>query len=176
VFSPEQQPHRPPEKRYRQSAGILAYRHTERGLEVLLGHPGGPFWAHKDAESWTMFKGEFDSATETPIEAARREFAEETGFDPDSLGEELLDLGVHRQSGGKLVYAFAAEADFDAAAVSSNIFDLEYPPRTGRFVTIPEIDRAAWFTLSEAADKIMKGQRPFLERLAARIGDARNNG
>lgn len=156
----------PPPKRHRQSAGILVFREGPAGLEVLLGHPGGPFWAHKDAESWTVFKGEFDPAEETPLQAAKREFAEETGFDAEALGDAFLDLGTHRQKSGKLVYTFAIEGALDAGAVASNVFDLEYPPHSGRFVTIPEIDRAEWFDLPTAAERIMPGQRVFLERLA----------
>lgn len=160
----------PAPKRHRQSAGILAYRDRGKQLEVLLGHPGGPFWSHKDGGSWTIFKGEFDSANESPLAAAKREFAEETGFDPAVLGEDLVDLGTHRQKSGKLVYAFAVEADLDAAAVESNVFDLEFPPHSGRFESVPEIDRAEWFALPAAAEKIMPGQLVFLDRLGRLLG------
>lgn len=161
----------PAPRRYRQSAGILVYRRGAHGVEVLLGHPGGPFWVHKDEASWTIFKGEFDSAAETPLDAARREFAEETGFNPAVLGDDPASLGSHRQRSGKLVYAFAVEAELDAEAVVSNVFDLEFPPHSGRFESVAEIDRAAWYPLPQAADKIMPGQRVFLERLAALLGE-----
>ncbi len=153
-------------KRYRQSAGILLYRRRDNTVEVLLGHPGGPYWAHKDEGSWTIFKGEFDFAAEKPLDAARREFEEETGLELDgSCGSELLDLGTVRQPSGKLVYAFACEGDADATAVESNLFDLEWPPRSGRFEQHPEIDRAAWFDLPRARTMIMRGQVEFLARL-----------
>lgn len=149
-------------KRYHQSAGILAWRDCGNGVEVLLGHPGGPFWAHKDAGSWTIPKGEFDTEGESPLEAARREFAEETGFE---VAGELTDLGSERMSSGKLVYVFALEADYDASLAFSNLFDLEWPPRSGKIEEFPEIDRTQWFTLLDARPAIMQGQAVFLDRL-----------
>jgi len=158
-------------RRYRQSAGILLFRRASGSVEVMLGHPGGPFWAHKDDGSWTIFKGEFDDSAERPVDAARREFAEETGFESSALCEtDFLDLGTVRQSSGKLVYAFACEGDGDSRATRSNLFDLEWPPRSGRFEQHPEIDRAEWFDLASARTKIMRGQLPFLDRLESALG------
>jgi predicted NUDIX family NTP pyrophosphohydrolase len=149
----------------RQSAGILLYRRTNRRLEVLLVHPGGPFWAKKDAGAWSIPKGEFD-ANESAERAARREFVEETGLDP---GPGLVPLAVVTQSRAKVVHAFAVEGDVDPARIASNTFEIEWPPRSGRVQAFPEIDRAAWFTLDEARVKIVAGQRPILDALAARL-------
>ncbi len=146
----------------RQSAGILLYRRHHGYLEVLLAHPGGPFWVRKDLGAWTIPKGEH-SDDERPEQAARREFAEETGCALPL--ETLVSLGEVKQKGGKLVRAFAAEGDFDPATLVSNTFELEWPPRSGRQIVVPEVDRAQWFSLEEAAEKIFESQRPFLERL-----------
>jgi len=132
-------------------------------LEVLLVHPGGPFWARKDEGAWSIPKGEFD-ATEAPVIAARREFIEETGVDP---GEDLVPLAVVAQSRAKVVHAFAVEGDVDPATIRSNTFELEWPPRSGRTQPFPEIDRAQWFGLEEARRRIVAGQRPILDALAA---------
>jgi predicted NUDIX family NTP pyrophosphohydrolase len=146
----------------RQSAGILLYRKASDRLEVLLVHPGGPFWARKDLGAWTIPKGEHEEG-EDPEQAARREFAEETGA---SLGSaELLPLGEIKQKGGKLVRAFAAQGDFDPDALLSNTFELEWPPRSGRRIEVPEVDRAEWFDLEEASKRMFEAQRPFLARL-----------
>ena len=147
----------------RQSAGVLMYRRAGADVEVLLVHPGGPFWANKDAGAWSIPKGEFDD--EPPADAARREFIEELGVDP---GIDLVLLAVVAQSRAKVVHAFTVEGDIDAAQISSNTFELEWPPRSGRMQTFPEVDRAAWFTLDDARVKIVAGQRPFLDALAAR--------
>ena len=128
-------------------------------------HPGGPFWAKKDAGAWSIPKGEFD-ADESPANAARREFVEETGVDP---GGELVPLAAVAQSRAKVVHAFAAEGDVDPAHVRSNTFELEWPPRSGRLQAFPEIDRAAWFTLDEARVQIVAGQRPILDALATKL-------
>ena len=145
----------------RQSAGILLYRKVENRLQVLLVHPGGPFWAKKDLGAWTIPKGEHEEG-EDPEQAARREFAEETGA---SLAlEELVPLGEVRQKSGKIVRAFAAEGDFDPKELNSNTFELEWPPRSGRRIEVPEVDRAEWFDLEEAARRLFEAQRPFLER------------
>jgi predicted NUDIX family NTP pyrophosphohydrolase len=149
----------------RQSAGILMYRRRASAIEVLLVHPGGPYWAKKDAGAWSIPKGEFD-ADETPADAARREFIEEIGRDP---GAAMLALGVVVQSRAKSVHAFAVEGDVDPATVASNTFELEWPPRSGTMQSFPEIDRAAWFTLDDARAKIVVGQRPILDALAVKL-------
>jgi predicted NUDIX family NTP pyrophosphohydrolase len=149
------------------SAGVILYRRRHDRVEVLLVHPGGPFWAKKDAGAWSIPKGEFDE-TEGPETAARREFEEETGV---ALTTELTALAPVAQSRGKTVHAFAAEADLDPAEVASNTFTLEWPPRSGRMQTFPEIDRAAWFTLDEARTKIVAGQRPILDELARLVSE-----
>jgi predicted NUDIX family NTP pyrophosphohydrolase len=141
----------------------MLYRRSGGHLEVLLGHMGGPIWARKDAGAWSIPKGEYDS-DEDPFVAARREFHEELGM-PVPTGTEFLDLGEVRQAGGKIVRAWAAGGDIDAATVVSNTFEMEWPPRSGIIGTFPEIDRAAWFDLPTAHDKIVAGQRPLLERL-----------
>jgi predicted NUDIX family NTP pyrophosphohydrolase len=145
----------------RQSAGLLVYRIQNGTLEVFLVHPGGPFWAKKDVGAWSIPKGEF-AADEEPLAAARREFTEETGIEIDG---PFAELGTIRQSGGKTVHAFVAPADFDAAAVVSNTFRLEWPPRSGRFVEFPEVDRAGWFGLEAAAERINPAQAALLTRL-----------
>ena len=148
----------------RTSAGILVYRIRNGAIEVLLVHPGGPFWAKKDAGAWSIPKGEHDD-TEDARACALREFAEETGSAP--APGELTDLGTVRQKSGKVVHAFAAQGDIDAADIRSDTFEIEWPPRSGRTQAFPEVDRAAWFTLDEARGKILAGQRPLLDALAA---------
>lgn len=150
----------------RQSAGILVYRRVDGGCEVLLVHPGGPFWAKKDLGTWSIPKGEF-GADEDPFAAGRREFFEETGL---SVEGDFVSLGQARQAGGKVVYAWAVEGDVDAAAVRSNTFRMEWPPGSGRQQEFPEIDRAAWFTPEAAREKIHKGQAVFIDRLVAQLG------
>lgn len=148
------------------SAGVLLFRVRSEVLEVLLAHPGGPFWARKDEGAWSIPKGEYD-AGEDPWQAASREFAEETGHPvPDG---PRLDLGAVRQSGAKTVAVFAVGADFDAGAVCSNSVSLEWPRGSGRMIEFPEIDRAAWLSLPEARVKILAGQRVFLDRLTDRL-------
>ncbi|HEX6136760.1 MAG TPA: NUDIX domain-containing protein [Casimicrobiaceae bacterium] len=151
-----------------QSAGVVLYRRRPGGLEVLLVHPGGPYWAHRDEGAWSIPKGEFD-AGESAAATARREFTEETGFE---LPAGLARLTPVAQSRGKTVHPFAAEGDVDPAAVSSNTFTLEWPPRSGRFESFPEIDRAAWFSLDEARRRIVAGQRAILDELRERLGGA----
>src|SRR5215218_3087981 len=146
----------------RTSAGLLMYRRRPGGVEVFLVHPGGPFWAKKDAGAWSIPKGEYVPG-EDPLDAARREFQEETGIAPEG---EFVELGVVKQAGGKTVTAWAFEGDCDAAAIRSNTFTLEWPPRSGRQQEFPEIDRAEWFDVETAEGKILKGQLPFLGRLA----------
>jgi predicted NUDIX family NTP pyrophosphohydrolase len=143
------------------SAGILMWRRgASGGVEVLLGHFGGPFWAKRDAGAWAIPKGSIEEG-ETAEQAARREFAEELGTAPEGL---LTPLGRIRQKGGKGVEAFALEGDLDADAIVSNNFTLEWPPKSGRFASHPEIDRAAWFALAEAREKILPSQLPILDR------------
>lgn len=144
------------------SAGVLAYRRTSGALEVLLVHPGGPFWRHKDLGAWSIPKGEY-GADEPADAAARREFAEELGTE---LSAPLHPLGDIKQRGGKIVTAFAAELDLDAEAISSSRFEIEWPLRSGRMQSFPEVDRAAWFTLDEARARINPAQVAFIDRLA----------
>jgi len=145
----------------KRSAGILLYRYVDGELQVLLVHPGGPFWKRRDAGAWTLPKGEFDSQ-EKAEDAARREFREELGV--DAIGK-LRPLGEIVQKGGKRVVAFALEGDFNVADLCSNAFDMEWPPRSGRFEKFPEVDRAEWMTLAVAREKILPSQAPLLDRL-----------
>lgn len=142
------------------------YRRSGSAVEVLLVHPGGPFWAKKDEGAWSIPKGEF-AADESPASAARREFVEETGIDP---GADLVPLAVVAQSRAKVVHVFAVEGDIDPATIQSNQFELEWPPRSRRMQSFPEIDRAQWFALDEARVKMVAGQRPILDALAAKLG------
>jgi predicted NUDIX family NTP pyrophosphohydrolase len=145
----------------RQSAGLLLFRRRAGGPEVFLVHPGGPFWAGKDEHAWSIPKGEF-AGDEDPLTAARREFAEETGLSAEGT---FIALSPCKQPGGKIVHAFAVEADCDPAAVKSNMFSMEWPPRSGRRQEFPEIDRAAWFPLADARMKAHKGQIALLDEL-----------
>jgi predicted NUDIX family NTP pyrophosphohydrolase len=137
-------------------------------LEVLLVHPGGPYWRRKDEGAWSIAKGEID-ADEDAGDAARREFMEETGIRPPG---PLEPLGEIRQRGGKRVLAFAIEGDVDVRTIRSNTFEIEWPPGSGKMQTFPEIDRAEWFDLAVAQAKILEGQRPLLDQLAERVGQA----
>jgi predicted NUDIX family NTP pyrophosphohydrolase len=140
------------------------YRRTRGGgLELLLVHPGGPFWARKDEGAWSIPKGEYDDG-EDPLAAARREFAEELGAEADGA---FVDLGEVTQAGRKVVRAFALEGDFDVNGLRSNTFELEWPPKSGRRQTFPEVDRAEWFSPAEARRKILAAQQPFIDRLLA---------
>lgn len=141
------------------SIGILLHRPAPLGREFLLVHPGGPFWAKKDLGSWSIPKGLVEAGEEHEA-AARREFAEEVGALPPG---ELLLLGEFRQRSGKIVIAYALEGDFDPALLRSNTIEIEWPPRSGRKVTIPEVDRAAWFRIVEAREKMVSGQQPMLD-------------
>jgi predicted NUDIX family NTP pyrophosphohydrolase len=152
------------------SAGILAYRMPHGRLEVLLVHPGGPYWRKRDQGAWSIPKGEYGS-DEYPEQAARREFSEEIGIE---LSAPLLSLGEVRQRGGKFVQAFAAQFDVDVTAVQSNTFEMEWPPRSGQRQVFPEVDRAAWFDLTTARGKINEGQRPLLDRLESLCGGSTN--
>ena len=145
----------------KKSAGLLMYRRRSACIEVFLVHPGGPFWAKKDRGAWSIPKGEYTSA-EDPLEAARREFREETGF---AVQGEFRPLRPVKQPGGKVVSAWALEGDCDPADVRSNTVFIEWPPGSGRQKEFPEIDRAAWFSIEEAVEKILRGQLGLLEEL-----------
>ncbi len=136
-------------------------------LEVFLVHPGGPFWAKKDAGAWSIPKGEI-GAGEEPLQAAQREFLEETGF---PIGGEFRPLELLKQSGGKSVHAWAVEADCDPSELRSNLFSLEWPPKSGQTREFPEVDRAAWFTIPQAREKILKGQIGFIDQLVSLVGN-----
>jgi len=151
----------------KRSAGILVYRRRPRGsVELLLVHPGGPFWVKKDLGAWSIPKGEYAQG-EDPLTVARREFEEETGME---ISGQFLELGELVAPGRKIVTAFALEGDFDPAALRSNLFELEWPPRSGKRKSFPEIDRAQWFSPAEALQKILVGQREFISRLLAALG------
>ena len=147
----------------KQSAGLLMYRRSKDELEVFLVHPGGPLWAKKDKGAWTLPKGEYEQ-DENPLAAARREFEEETGFQPTG---EFFDLGSIKQKSGKLVTAWAFEGDCDPARLTSNTCEIEWPPRSGRRLEIPEVDRGRWFRIGEAREYIRQEQQLFLDNLCA---------
>lgn len=151
----------------KKSAGLLSYRLANGEIEVLLVHPGGPFWANKDQGAWSIAKGEFDNC-EDALHAALREFAEETGAEPpaDSV---LIALTPIRQHSGKTIYAWAIEMDWNPSKLVSNLFDLELPKGSGHVRQYPEVDRAAWFAIAEARRKIIAGQRGFIDDLALRL-------
>lgn len=148
------------------SGGVLLYRYEHGELQVMLVHPGGPFWANKDEGAWSIPKGVFEQ-NEPPIEAARREFKEETGFDVDG---EFIELGRVKQRSNKMVHVWALEKDVDAAAARSNTFTMQWPRNSGQIREYPEVDRAQWFGLAEARRKILKGQAEFVDRLARKLG------
>lgn len=153
----------------KKSAGLLLYRENpdQSGLEVLLVHPGGPFWQKRDDGAWTIPKGEFDD-DEDPLTAAKREFEEETGTAPPD--GEFIPLEPVKQPSGKIVYAWAINGEFDPAKLRSNMFPMEWPPHTGRLEQFPEIDRAAWLRPEIAKRKILKGQVPFIDQLLMLAG------
>jgi predicted NUDIX family NTP pyrophosphohydrolase len=150
----------------KRSAGLLLYRIRKGAMEVFLAHPGGPYWANKDLGVWSIPKGEIDEG-EDPLEAARREFEEETGFCPEGVFRELTPV---RQRSGKIVHAWAVEGDCDPAAIRSNTFSMEWPPRSGRQQEFPEVDRAGWFAVDCAKEKILEGQRGLLDELRRLVG------
>ena len=155
------------------SAGILLWRRSGPGIEVLLAHPGGPLWARKDAGHWSVVKGEVEPGEDPPA-VARREFAEETGHDlPDG---PMVDLGEIRQRAGKIVRAWAVEGDLDPATAVSNTFEMEWPPKSGRRAEFPEVDRVEWFDLDEARHRIIEAQRPLLDRAEAALAPAESAG
>jgi predicted NUDIX family NTP pyrophosphohydrolase len=139
----------------------MMYRRRPQGLEVFVVHPGGPFFTNKDLGAWTIPKGEYEE-DELPLQAARREFQEETGF---PVPETFLDLGWIKQAGGKIVLAWAFEGDCDPAKLISNTFEVEWPPRSGKRIEVPEVDRGAWFSIPEARERLKQTQTPFLDRL-----------
>jgi predicted NUDIX family NTP pyrophosphohydrolase len=145
----------------KQSAGLLVYRRRDGGLEVFLVHPGGPFWRNKDQGAWSIPKGEF-APDDDPLEAARREFHEETGFTAEGPFHALQPL---RQPSGKIVHVWFMQGDFDPHLLRSNTFKLEWPRNSRKFIDVPEVDRADWFTLDAAKERILPGQRPFLDQL-----------
>jgi predicted NUDIX family NTP pyrophosphohydrolase len=147
----------------KRSAGILLFRRGRAGLEVLLVHPGGPFWAKRDLGAWTIPKGEIAEG-EDALAAARRELLEETGV---AAGDGAIALGPRRQAGGKVVLAWAVEGDCDAAAIRSNTFTMEWPPRSGKQAQFPEVDRAQWFAPAQARRRILAAQAGFIDELEA---------
>ncbi len=149
----------------KRSAGLLMYRRNKDRLEVFLVHPGGPFWAKKDLGAWSIPKGEYGEA-EDPLTAAKREFEEETGV----LAEgEVVSLGEQKQAGGKVVAVWAIEGDCDPSGMKSNTFSMEWPPRSGRMADFPEVDRWGWFSIDEAGERSLAGQRVFLDRLVESV-------
>jgi len=153
----------------RRSAGLLIYRQPEGILQVFLVHPGGPFWRKRDEGAWSVPKGELTEG-EDGLQAAQREFREETGLAVEGTFQRLRPI---RQAGGKIVEAWAIAADCDAGSIRSNVFSMEWPPGSGRTQSFPEVDRAGWFELAEARRKIIAGQIPLLDELAALVGHAK---
>lgn len=147
------------------SAGILLYRIRSVALEVFLVHPGGPFWAKKDAGAWSIPKGEFEEGAD-PLETAKREFFEETGSPIDG---RFIALTQQKQRSGKLVHAWAVEGDIDASSVRSNSFSMEWPPRSGKQQEFAEVDKGEWFTIPVAREKLLSGQRGFLDELERKL-------
>lgn len=151
----------------KRSAGLLLFRRTGDDVEVLLVHPGGPYWARKDDGAWSVPKGEY-ADDEEPFEVALREFREELGSPPPEASKAVF-LGERRQPGGKVVSVWAAEGDLDVTAVESNSFEMEWPPHSGRIAEFPEVDRAGWFDPEAARRKLLRGQVPFLDLLVASL-------
>ena len=152
----------------KRSAGLLMYRQRNGQVEVFLVHPGGPFWAKKDMGAWSICKGEYAEG-ELPLEAAKREFQEETGFIADG---SFLELGEVQQASGKIVSAWAVAGDCDPDKLISNRCEVEWPPRSGRKMEIPEVDRGGWFSIEAARARILKAQEPFLDRLSQMLNGA----
>lgn len=151
----------------KKSAGILLYRGSKKKPEVLLVHPGGPFWKNKDPGAWSIPKGEFTD--EDPLAAAQREFAEETGIAVDG---DFITLTPLKQKSGKLIFAFALRKDIDVASIRSNVFELEWPPKSGKKIEVPEVDRAGWFEPDTAREKINPGQTRFIDELVTILSKA----
>ncbi len=154
----------------KRSAGVLLYRFRDDQLEVFLAHPGGPFWTRKDLGAWTIPKGEIDEG-EDPLAAARREFEEEIGV---RLDGQFIELKPIRQKSGKVVHAWAIEGDCDPAAIRSIPFSMEWPPKSGKLAEFPEVDRAEWFTIAEARNKLLPAQVPLIEELQKRCATTSN--
>lgn len=152
----------------KKSAGILLYRFSNKLPEVLLVHPGGPFWARKDMGAWSIPKGEFDT-TENPLDAAIREMKEETGV---RVFGDFIELSPVKQKSGKIIYAWALQMDIDPAKIQSNDFEMEWPPKSGKKQSFPEIDKAEWFSMEEAKTKIIEGQVPILNELGNKLANA----
>ena len=153
----------------KKSAGILLYHFHNNVAEVLLVHPGGPFWVNKNLGAWSIPKGEFDE-TENPLEAARREVKEETGI---IVKGEFIELTPVKQKGGKMIYAWAQQKDINPSQIKSNNFEIECPPKSGKNKSFPEIDKAAWFTMEEARKKIVSGQAPLLNELETKLSNVK---
>jgi len=149
----------------RKSAGILLYKIENKILKIFLVHPGGPFWAKKDDGAWSIPKGEFEDG-EDPIDAAKREFEEETGI---KISGDFIELKPVKQKSGKIVYAWAVEGDIDVSKIKSNEFEIEWPPKSGKMKTFPEIDKAAWFDLGEANKKIIEAQSSLIKELETKL-------
>jgi predicted NUDIX family NTP pyrophosphohydrolase len=149
----------------KQSAGLLLYRRSFSTIEIFLVHPGGPFWKNKDEAAWSIPKGEFDDSEE-PLQAAIREFLEETGI---AVSDNFIELDPVIQKGGKKVFAWALEKDIDTANIHSNTFEMEWPPKSGKFQSFPEIDRGEWFTIDVAKQKINKMQADLIEQLTIKL-------
>jgi len=150
---------------HKKSAGILLYRYYDNLPEVLLVHPGGPFWAKKDLGSWSIPKGEFE-ADEDPLDAAKREVEEETGL---KVQGDFVELTPVKQKSGKVIYAWAVQGNLNAAEIKSNTFEIEWPPKSGKKKTISEIDKAAWFNMDEAKKKVIQGQVPIIIELETKL-------
>ena len=154
----------------KRSAGLLLYRRRGGGIEVLLVHPGGPYWAKRDDGAWSVPKGEY-AGDEEPFEVAMREFREELGTAPPEM-DTAFYLGERRQPSGKVVNVWAVEGDLDVTNVESNSFEMEWPPRSGRTAEFPEVDRAGWFDPDDARRKLLRGQVPFIDLLIASLSEA----
>ena len=149
----------------KKSAGLLLYRKINKEIEFLLVHPGGPFWKNKDLNSWSIPKGEFTD-DENPLDAARREFSEETGISCDG---DFIELSPLKQRSGKLVYAFAIKKNINEESIKSNLFEMEWPPKSGKYQSFPEVDKANWFTTNDARQKIVAGQAGFIDELIDKL-------
>lgn len=151
--------------RQKKSAGILLYRFHNNSIELLLVHPGGPYWAKRDAGAWSIPKGEFDE-NEDPLDAAVREMEEETGA---KVSGKFMELTPVKQKSGKLIYAWGIEGNFNPGEINSNSFEIEWPPKSGKKISFPEIDKAAWFKPDEAKKRIMEGQIPLIEEIVEKL-------